>query len=428
MTLDALDLMRLLLALSALLTCAHLGGHVLARLRQPRVVGEVLGGVLLGPTVLGSLMPDLAALLFDKNGSSWLVLDGFYQIGLLLLMFTSGIELRSLFDRRDLRLIAAISVVGMIVPFIAGAAFVRLSDPSRHVGPTGSPESLALILGAAIAVTSIPVIARIMLDLGILKSVFARVVLSVAIIEDLTLYVILAAVLGLSARNEPHGLTQLMAIQRGTIEDLVYQLAAPVLLLALALAIGPAAYRRLVERRLEKRTGTGLIGLHLVWMMAVTLVAAALGIVPLFGALVAGISAAVAAPAAFDRERRAIRDFAGGFFVPLYFAMVGLRIDVRSGFDLSFFCLLLAYASVAKIGSVYAAARGSGVAHNGAINLAVAINARGGPGIVLASASYEAGIISAALFAALVLLALVTSLAAGSWLGRVVRSGRPLLG
>lgn len=124
--------------------------------------------------------------------------------------------------------------------------------------------------------------------------------------------------------------------------------------------------------------------------------------------------------------RDTIRTFSFAFFIPLYFAMVGLRLDLVRSFSPLFFVLFFAVACVAKYASVWVGARIAGESAAGSRNLAAALNARGGPGIVLASVALGAGIIDQNLYACLVLLAILTSLAAGSWLGAVVRAGRPL--
>ena len=112
--------------------------------------------------------------------------------------------------------------------------------------------------------------------------------------------------------------------------------------------------------------------------------------------------------------------------MPIYFAIVGLQLDLIQHFDLGFFAWFLVFACVVKSASVYLGARLAGESPRGSRNLAVATNARGGPGIVLASVTFAAGIISEEFYAALVMLAIVTSMLAGTWLGHIVRAGKPL--
>jgi Kef-type K+ transport system membrane component KefB len=158
-------------------------------------------------------------------------------------------------------------------------------------------------------------------------------------------------------------------------------------------------------------------------MMVVTAICVFLGVTPLLGAFVAGMSASVVTE---DRSggREAIKNFSFAFFIPVYFAIVGLRLDLVKHFDLLFFLFFLVFACAIKALSVYAGARLAGETRFASTNLAVAMNARGGPGIVLASVAFDAGIINESFYAALVMLAVVTSLFAGSWLDRVVRDGR----
>jgi Kef-type K+ transport system membrane component KefB len=151
-----------------------------------------------------------------------------------------------------------------------------------------------------------------------------------------------------------------------------------------------------------------------------------LGVTALFGAFLAGIAASAAKGPKVVAARESIRSISFAFFIPVYFATVGLQLDLVRHFDVVFFAWFLLFACLAKSGSVYLGARLAGEGSRASRNLAIATNARGGPGIVLASVTYAAGIISQEFYAALVMLALVTSMLAGTWLGHIVRSGRPL--
>jgi hypothetical protein len=159
-------------------------------LSQPRVAGEILGGLLLGPTVLGLVAPGWQQALFHDGKATQAGLGIFYQLGLLL-MYCSGAELRSILSRRDGKATAGIAALGNAVPFLAGLGFLKLYDTDRFLGPAGNRTAFVLVFALAMAVTSIPVISRIMTDLGIMGTRFARIVLSVAVLEDLLVYVVL---------------------------------------------------------------------------------------------------------------------------------------------------------------------------------------------------------------------------------------------
>jgi len=428
-TLGSLELARLLLAITALLVAAHAVGYLAHRFGQPRVIGEIVGGLLLGPTVLGAIAPGLHDQVFPASGPVPLVLDAMYQLGLLLLMFSAGSEIRSSFQADERRTVAAVTVTGMVVPFLVGLGFVTLLPEGAHVGTAGDRTAFVLVFALAIAVTSIPVISRIMFDLGILETAFARIVLAVAVLEDVAIYVLLAIALGLVAggSGEGVGLPALLGLEPGSAASIGFHVAATLAFLGVALWVGPPIYRSMLRFRFNVVKRGSAIAFQIVFMLAVTMVAVALDVVPLLGAFVAGIVVSSAeATTGAEAARETIRSFSFAFFIPLYFAIVGLRLDLLDGFEPVFFLLFLLVACVAKYASVWIGARWAGESRSGAHNLGVALNARGGPGIVLASVAFDAGIVDGGFYAVLVMLAIVTSLVAGSWLGRVVRTGAPL--
>ena len=428
MTLAPDDIGRLLVALALLLSAAHGLGYVFTRFRQPRVIGEILGGLLLGPTVFGALFPEFQAAVFPADGSVPLVLDAIYQLGLLLLMFSAGVEIRAAFHAGERRTVPWVSGVGTVLPFLAGLGLLAFLDPGRSRGPAATDASFLLVFAIAIAVTSIPVISRIMLDLGILETSFARIVLAVAVIEDVILYVLLAIALGLAARGsgEVYGLPGLLDLDPSGAASVVYHVVATLAFLGISLVVGPPVYRRVLRFRFNVVRRGSAIGFQLVFMFLATAVAVFLGVVPLFGAFVAGIVVASSSAKGSAAAREEIKNFSFAFFIPIYFAIVGLRLDLVREFDLLFFLWFAAFACLAKSASVYLGARAARESAATSMDLAIALNARGGPGIVLASVALDAAIISETFYSTLVLLAIVTSLAAGSWLGRAVRTGRPL--
>jgi Kef-type K+ transport system membrane component KefB len=427
MIINTQDLAHILLALALLLTAAHGIGHVFAHLRQPRVIGEIVGGLVLGPTVFGTLAPELQRQVFPAQGPTASVLGAVYQLGLLLLMFCSGAEIRSGLSRREGKTVTFITVSGTILPFLAGLAFVLLFSTEALQGAASNPTSFTLVFASAIAVTSIPVISRIMFDLGVLETSFARIVLAAAVIEDILLYVVLTIALGLAhaGQEEEFGLPALLRLDGGSGSSTAYHVAVTVLFLGLFLWLGSRVFQRSLGLRYNVLHRSNPIAFQLVVLLVVSLMCVFLGVVPLFGAFVAGMIA-VSERKNPTRARESIKSFSFAFFIPIYFGIVGLRLDLVRSFSLRFFLLFLVFACAAKLFSVYAGGRLAGERQSTGINLAVAMNARGGPGIVLASAALDARIITELFYSALVMLAIVTSMLAGSWLGRVIRTGQPL--
>lgn len=422
------DVAHLLLALALLLATAHAIGHLFVLCRQPRVIGEITGGLLLGPTVLGGVAPGLEAQIFPLEGPTASWLGGTYQLGLLLLMFASGAEMRSIYRRGEGRIVGLVTLTGVVLPFLAGAALFRFLDPATLQGEARNSTALLLVFALAIAVTSIPVISRIMLDLGIIDTSFARIVLGVAVIEDVVVYIILSLALGMvaSTSGAAFGLPVLLDLRPGSAESLLFHVAATLLFFLLVLTLGGRGFRWSRRQRWNLLANSSPIAYYLLFVFGATLVSVTLGVTPLLGAFLAGVAASAGLGPRAVEARAAIKSFSTAFWVPIYFALVGLQLDLIRQFDLVFFIWFLAFACVAKSISVYLGARLAGESPNGSRNLAIATNARGGPGIVLASVSFTAGIINQQFYAALVMLAIVTSLLAGSWLGRIVRRGQPL--
>jgi len=399
---------------------AHTLGTLFARFRQPRVIGEIAAGLVIGPTVLGHIAPSVESRLFPAVGATPAVLGAVYQLGLLLLLFCSGTEIRSALRWGESGTVGWVFVTGMLLPFLAGLGLLQVVDFRSSWGPHGNTASFLLVFAIAMAVTSIPVISKIMHDLGILDTAFARIVLGVAVAEDVVLYVVLAVALGLAqgSQGAVSGLPSLLGIRPGSPTDLAYHVAATLAILAVALAFGPKVYRATERWRLNLIRKASPVAYQLVIMLGATLLCLFMGVEGFFGAFVAGIAVGTAGAVSPD-ALQSIKSFSFAFFVPVYFAIVGLQLDLLRGFNVGFFMLFLVLACTVKAGSVYLGGRLAGETSASSWNLAVALNARGGPGIVVASVAYAAGIIGQSFYSVLVVLAIVTSLLAGSWLARV---------
>jgi len=416
----------LLMPLALILIAAHAVGHQFALFGQPRVIGEIVGGLLLGPTVLGAAAPDLQAALFPTEGETAAVIGWTYQLGLLLLMFCSGAEMRAVFRREEARVVGLVAVVGVAVPLSVGVLTFRFIDASSLMGDAHSRSAVLVVFALAVAVTSIPVISRIMYDLGVIDTSFARVVLGVAVLEDALVYVVLAIALGTVADDEHFGLPSLLRLGDSSVAGLGFHVVATLMVFVVMLSIGARTFSWSRRQRWNVVARSNAIAYHLLFLFAGTLMCLALGVTPIFGAFLAGIAVSAEQAPSFVQAMESIKSFSFAYFVPVYFAIVGLQLDLLRHLDVVFLAWFVVLACGVKSGSVYVGARLAGETRRGARNLAIATNARGGPCIVLASVSYGAGIISEEFYVALVMLAIITSMIAGTLLGRRVRAGEPL--
>lgn len=403
LTLSNAELTRILMALVLLLASGHGVGYAFQKFKLPRVVGEIVGGALLGPSLLGYVFPDLHHWLFEGFEAEGKVLSFLSWVGLVLLMFISGFEIQSNISRKERRSIGMILAGATALPSLLGWFAPQFYDFSPYIGPANNTLALTIIIAIAVAVTSIPVISRIFLDLNILQTQFAKVVLGAATIQDVILWVGLAIGTGL--------------IQQTGISayEIIVSIIVTLSFFVVALAVMPSLVNRATPLRLNLIFKSSASGYVLLICLLFSAIAALLDVNVVFGAFLAGIVVGRVPHPQFENVKHSIKDFSLAFFIPLYFAMVGLRLDVIQDFDLAFFLGFLLFSSACEIVGTLAGARYAGYDWYGSWNFAVAMNTRGGPGIVLATVAYDLGIINEVFFTSLVVIAIVTSLLAGLW-------------
>jgi Kef-type K+ transport system membrane component KefB len=263
-------------------------------------------------------------------------------------------------------------------------------------------------------VTSIPVISRIFHDLRILHTRFAKLILGVAVMEDVVLWALLAVATALA---ESKALPTNVIAQR---------IALTLLYFAAGLVLFPRLARRLHQAQWNVLVRHSMTAYLILLLFAYVALAAAMNVSLVLAAFLAGFAVPQGSLVA-NQSLNEVKGVAFGCFIPLYFALVGYKLDLGKTFDLKMVAFFLIAACIIKLISVLAGAKLAGFSIPSCINLAVATNARGGPGIVLASVAYEAGIINAPFYTTLILLAVITSQAAGAWLEHVLHRGRPLL-
>ncbi|HZY47025.1 MAG TPA: cation:proton antiporter [Candidatus Bathyarchaeia archaeon] len=414
-SLSNLQLARFFLAFVLLLFAAHLFGLIFDKLRLPRVIGEIVGGLLLGPTFLGYLSPSTETWVFSAFSTEGQLLSLVSWFGLILLMFVSGVEIHGTFDRKDKRTASAFLLGATILPFTIGLAVARIYDFSPYTGPNGNPVSLSIIIGIAVAVTSIPVISKIFMDLKIMNTSFARIVLAIATVEDSILYAGLAIATGLAGASAP------------STSAIITTIALTVTFLLAGLLVLPRVLRWLSTSRARVLMELSHSRFALFTCFVFVAAAALLNVNIVFGAFLAGIAIGTTPQDMFGKATGSIKKISFSLFTPAYFAIVGLSLDLIHQFDPVILLAFLALSSALKIFGALGVGRLTRKSWLSSTNLALALNARGGPGIVLATVAFGAGLISEPFFVALVLIAIITSLIAGYWLRYVQSRGWPLL-
>jgi Kef-type K+ transport system membrane component KefB len=407
------DLTSVLFVLLLLVGLAHLLGYLFVRLRQPKVIGEILAGVVLGPALLGHV-PAIARVTnaVQHRGE---VLTFVYWLGLLLLMFLSGAETQQLFTREERREVGWLAIVGTGIPFVLALGLGPWLVRPSLAGPHGNRVSLVIVLAVGVAVTSVPVVSKIFADLKILHTRFARLVLGVAVLEDIVLWLALAVATALAGQTTLN------------YQQMSRHLLGTVAFFVLGLTLFPRLVKRINKARFNVFAQQSPVAYALAVLLGYCVVAGALDVSLVFAAFLAGFAVVHKKRRLFAEALDAIGKVSFAFFIPIYFAIVGLKLDLIRGVSLPMIAAFVLGSCIIKLLSVSLAGRFAGFRGLDLFNLAITTNARGGPGIVLASVAFDAGIISAQFYTTLVLAAVLTSQIAGAWLDYVLRKGWPLL-
>jgi Kef-type K+ transport system membrane component KefB len=419
----------LVLTLSILIAAVHVLGYVFERLCQPRLIGEILAGILLGPFVLGRFAPDLSMKIFGNvaigAGKTEVVLNFIYWIGLLLLMFISGSETRRLMAKENQRETAWLLGVGTPLPFLLVlalglSAFLPLE---LLVGKAGQPTSALLVLAIAVAVTSIPVISRIFYDLKILHTRFASLILGSAVLEDIILWGVLAVATSIAISASP--------ATDYIVSDITAHITATFMYMGICLTVAPRLLKKLHNARWNILVRASAVGYLFFILFIYAAAASASGVNLVFASFLAGFGLVGGIDGTgrsrFAESLESIAKVSFAIFIPIYFAIVGYKLVFDQDFSITMLVVFFIGSSLLALLSVGLAARLAGFRKLDIVNLAIVTNARGGPGIVLASVAFDAGIINAQFYTTLVLTAVLTSQAAGAWLRFILSRGWPLL-
>jgi Kef-type K+ transport system membrane component KefB len=404
------DFVKLALQLTTMLGCAVLFGEIMRRFRQPAVVGEMIGGIILGPTVFGWIAPSIYEWLFLSSASVTTVREAATKLGMLFFLFYAGLEI-NLSDLRTLgRKAVLIGFIGTVVPIAAGVTLVYAlprafwgSAVQAHVLP------FALFVGMNLANSANPVIARILMDLGLLARPIGALIMSATIVDDLVNWTLFAVILGEIAPSSP-------AAQGNVVVSALLVGLLFAVLLGLGRRFGPPALRWIEP---HVTWPSGFIAVIAVLVLLASSASEALGVHAFLGAFLLG--------AAFGDTRdtqKDAHDVIGQFvasFAPIFFISMGMSANFISSFDPLLAGVILVAACVSKVGAVLAGARAAGMPLDAqAWAIAFGLNARGATGIILAGVGLTNGLIDARIFVAMVFMAAVTSVMAGPMMSRLV--------
>lgn len=408
------DIAIVLLDLGILLGFSRILGEVARQYRQPMVVGEILAGILLGPTVFGALAPEFQRCVFPLSGVTLSALEVMTTVAVVLLLLVAGIEIDLSSVWKQGRTALLVSVFGIMAPFVLGFGASQLWPRFLGFYPGSDLLTFSLFFGTALSISALPVIAKTLLDMNLLKSDMGILVIASAAFDDLTGWIIFSIILSLMGGGAEHGLSPL------------YTVLFTILFVVFLLTALRWAFHRILPW-LERKTvwPGGILG----FIFAIAMLGAAatqwLGVHAVFGAFIVGIALGDSSHLT-ERTKDVISQFTMNIFAPLFFGFLGLQIDFAANFDVLLVLFVFALACAGKIVGCTVGARWGGLSAREALAVGFGMNARGAMEIILGLLALEYGLIHENLFVALVVMAIGTSMLSGPVMEWILREKKPL--
>jgi Kef-type K+ transport system membrane component KefB len=392
---------QLLIQLSLMLVLGRVFAELARRLKQPAVVGEIIAGIIIGPTVLGLIQPDWFEFLFPTGSASGVVLAGMVQLSVVMLLFIAGLEVDLHIVWQQGRQSILTSLLGLVIPFGLGFSlpyafpdFFGIADQQAHF-------VFALFMGTAMAISALPVIVRILMDLNLFKSRMGLLVVASAMIDDVIgwlIFSVLLSMIGKGGEKMPFISTLLLTIG----------------FTVMMLTVGRGLLNRALpwmNKNLAWPGGVLSVSLALCFMGAAF--TEYIGIHAIFGAFIIGVSLGDSEHFS-ERAKEIVHQFINNIFAPLFFVSIGLRVNFATNFDFWLTLIIIVIAFVGKIvGAGLGTKLGGGFTWRESLAAGFGMNARGAMEIILGIVALENGLINEKVFVSLVIMALVTSMSSG---------------
>jgi len=384
-----------------LMLVGRLLGEAMLRLRQPAVMGQLIAGLLLGPSFFGLLFPDVQHALFPKNPEQKAMIDAISQFGILLLLLLTGMETDLKLVRQTGRASVFASLMGIIIPFICGVGLGEMLPDSLLPDP-GKRLITSLFLGTALSIASVKIVAMVVREMNFMRRVVGQVILASAIIDDSVGWIIVSIIFSLAL----HGSIEPASLARSVIGTAAFMVAS--------LTIG----RRLVSFAIRWVNDYfvsefAVITAILIIMGLMALITYLIGVHTVLGAFVAGLLIGES-PILTRHIDEQLRGLITAFFAPVFFGIAGLTADLTILADPKIALLtagLVMVASVGKFAGAFAGAELGGLTRREGFALACGMNARGSTEVIIATVGLSMGALNQDLFTMIVAMAVVTTTA-----------------
>jgi Kef-type K+ transport system membrane component KefB/nucleotide-binding universal stress UspA family protein len=384
----------------ALVACGRLVGELMERIGQPAVMGQLIGGMLLGPSVLGALWPDLQQTLFPSNPDQKAMLNAVSELGILLLLLLTGMETDLSVIRRSRRTALSVSIAGIAIPFACGLLLGEWL-PDAVLPDPGKRLITALFLGTALSISSVKIVALLVRELGFLRRTVGQVIVASAIIDDTIGWIIMSVTFGLAL----HGNIDFKSVTRS--------LLGTGLFLALSFTIGRRIVFFLIRWANDRfRSDLSAVSMIIIITGLMALITDAIGVHTVLGAFVAGILVGQS-PILTRHIDEQLRGLIIALFMPVFFGMAGLSANLRALTNMDLLLLtagLIVIASLGKFAGAVLGGRIGGLTLAESLAVGSGMNARGSTEVIIASFGLSMGALSQNLFTSIVTMAVVTTM------------------
>jgi len=396
--LSSAEIVHFLLILLIILVPARLLGELCRRYKLPAIIGEIFAGIIVGPTLLGLLFPDLFKGIFISAPHAFEAFDGIANIGIILLMFIAGFEVDLKQIRQNGKQAISISLTGIIFPFAIGFASVWFLYQSHFANGFNNQLVTSLFFGTALSITALSVITKILLDLDILNTRIGNIVLTAAMVDDFLGWILFSVII------------QLM--NAGKEEASFWKVSTVIVYAIFMLTAGRWLMHKLLAFAGKKNKPGRVLTVAVCLCLISACITEGLGVRGVFGAFLVGVG--INDSEYFtEKHKHVLHQFTINVLAPLFFASVGLRLNFIANFNLEVVVIILVIACLAKLIGAGIGSALSGMTKNESIAVAFGMNARGSQEIVLGLLALQAKIISEPVFEGLVVMTVVTMIISG---------------
>ena len=414
MNFTSIEIIFFLLSIGIILLVGRGIGELLRKFKQPIIIGEIIAGIVLGPTVFGAFFKDYYNALFNYSQPLNFAFNGLTELSLVMLMLVLGLEIDLSLALTQGKTASLVSILGVLFPFSIGFGSAYFFPSEMGINDTDLQLPFALFVGTALSITALPVVAKALMDLNIFKTEIGILIITSAMFNDLIGWIIFSVIIGMLGYSS-HGL------------DLPWLLVTLLIYVSFVFLIGRKIINRIIPK-LEKHASYpgGILNFVFVLGLFSAAFTEYIGVHAIFGAFIIGIAIGDSAYLKED-TREIIQQFVTNIFAPLFFVSIGLRINFIENFD-PLLVLFFLFMSVSgkMIGSLIGAKLG-GISRDKSIIIGLGLNAHGAMEIILGTIALQNNLIHERVFVALVLMALLTSITSAPLMNFFLKKSKQLI-